>query len=90
MIAPRPPSPSCLSWLKMATVGVMCFGLALLLSPGLARQGFSLLVYADTGHLSAFDEAAVRCVSLAHAVLGVVMLALPLGASYRVFHEKRP
>jgi len=51
----------------------MVFGLALVLLPGLARAGFSLLVYAAPGRLGAFGTEAVAYISLVHAVLGGVM-----------------
>lgn len=51
----------------------MAFGLALVLLPGLAREGFSLLIYADGGRLEAFGAEAVAYISLVHAVLGAVM-----------------
>ena len=51
----------------------MAFGLALVLAPGLSRQGFSLLVYSDQDRISLFGQEAARYISLAHAVLGGVM-----------------
>jgi hypothetical protein len=67
------PSPFWVGWLTAVSAGVMLFGLALVVAPAAARQGFSLLLYADARHLSSFGEDAVRYVALAHAVLGAVM-----------------
>lgn len=63
-----------LRWLTLVVIGVMLFGISMVLSPGLIRQGFSLLIYAtptaiDTG----FGADAVAYVTLLHGVLGAVM-----------------
>lgn len=63
-----------LRWLLAATVGVMVFGLALVVAPDAARLGFSWLVYADPGRIATFGAAAVAYIELLHAVLGAVML----------------
>ncbi len=60
-------------WILAVTLGVMVFGLALVLAPHLTQQGFSLLVYADTERTATFGADAVAYVSLVHAVLGSVM-----------------
>lgn len=67
------PSTFWLQWLLATTVGVMAFGLVLVLAPDLTRQGFSLLVYANTERISTFGADAVAYISLLHAVLGSVM-----------------
>lgn len=67
------PSSFWSSWLFVASMGVMVFGLALVLAPGLAREGFAWLVYTDTHHISTFDADAVAYISHVHAVLGAVM-----------------
>ena len=67
------PSTFWVSWLSVVAVGVMLFGLALVVAPAAARQGFSLLVYRDAQHISSFGDAAVQYIGLAHAVLGSVM-----------------
>ena len=59
--------------LVAATAGLMLFGLALVVMPGFTLQGFSLLVYASTAHLTTFGPEAVAYLSLVHAVLGSVM-----------------
>ncbi len=61
------------------SIGVSLFGLALVVAPSLARQGFSFLVYADAARLDSFGEAAAKYVSLAHAVLGGVMVGWGVG-----------
>lgn len=67
------PSEFWLRWLLVAILGVMAFGLVLVLAPGLTRQGFSLLVYADAEHITKFGADAVAYIALVHAVLGGVM-----------------
>ena len=61
-------------WLTAASMAVAAFGLFLVLVPTLALQGFSLLVYGDPGRLQALGGETARYISLAHAVLGAVML----------------
>lgn len=70
----RKPSSFWVAWLLVACAGVVLFGLALVLAPDLALRGFSLLVYADSQRLSSYGPEAVRYVSLAHAVMGGVMV----------------
>jgi hypothetical protein len=60
-------------WLTAVTVGVMLFGLVMVLAPGLTRLGFSLLVYASPDRIAGFGDDAVAYIQLAHAVLGAVM-----------------
>lgn len=67
------PSTFWLRWLLAVTLGVMAFGLVLVVAPNLARQGFSLLIYANTEHITSFGANAVAYISLLHAVLGSVM-----------------
>jgi hypothetical protein len=61
------------AWLSVVSAGVMVFGLVLVVAPGVARDGFSLLIYAEPGHISSFGAEAVSYIGLAHAVLGGVM-----------------
>ena len=67
------PSTFWTRWLLVAIVGVMVFGLILIIAPDLARQGFSLLVYANPERITSFGADAVAYISLLHAVLGSVM-----------------
>jgi len=60
-------------FLVMVTASLMLFGLMLVVMPGLTQQGFSLLVYASTDHLSTFGAEALAYIGLVHAVLGSVM-----------------
>jgi hypothetical protein len=68
------PSAFWTQWLVAVTLGVMAFGLALVLAPRIAQQGFSLLVYGDAQRIAAFDPQAVQYIGLVHAVLGAVMV----------------
>ena len=63
-----------LTWLAVVTVGVIAFGLLLVVAPGLARQGFSLLVFSSTDRISDFGSEAASYIELAHAVMGSVMV----------------
>ncbi len=63
-----------INWLTVVSASVIAFGLALVVAPGLARQGFSLLVYAVPMRIDSFGDEQVRYLSLAHAVIGSVMV----------------
>jgi hypothetical protein len=76
------PSSLWINWLLAVSVGVVVFGLVLVLIPSLARQGFSLLVYASPERIDAFGEEPVRYISLAHAVLGGVMVGWGVALFY--------
>jgi len=69
-----PPGPFWVSWLRLATLAVAAFGAVLVVAPGLARQGFSLLAYADRQRIDSFGAQAGAYIALVHAVLGGVML----------------
>lgn len=60
-------------WLRVVVLCVAAFGLLLVLAPQLTRQGFSLLLYADTQSIGAFGAEATRYIELVHAVLGAVI-----------------
>ena len=62
-----------LNWLAVVTVGVIAFGLLLVIAPGLARQGFSLLVFSSADRISDFGPEAASYIELAQAVMGSVM-----------------
>ena len=70
---PEIPSAFWVRWLVVVTLGVMVFGLALVVAPGLAREGFSLLVYGDRQQIATFGTMAAQYIGLVHAVLGAVM-----------------
>ena len=60
----------------------MSFGLVLVLAPSISRQGFSLLVYASAAHIDTFGQEQVRYISLAHAVIGGVMVGWGVAIFY--------
>lgn len=68
------PSRLWINWLLAVSAGVVAFGLVLLVAPSLSRQGFSMLVYASPERIDEFGQEAARYISLAHAVLGGVMV----------------
>jgi hypothetical protein len=68
------PSRFWINWLLTVAAGVVAFGLVLVVAPSVARQGFSLLVYAAPERIDAFGQEPARYISLAHAVLGGVMV----------------
>lgn len=70
---PARPAPFWAGWLRVVTLGLAAFGLALVLAPGIAWQGFSLLLYADPQRIAGLGAAAVAYVGLVHAVLGAVL-----------------
>ncbi len=70
----RKPSSFWVAWLLVASAGVVLFGLALVLAPDVALQGFSLLVYSDSQRIATYGQEAVRYASLVHAVIGGVMV----------------
>jgi len=62
------------NWLLLIVLGVMVFGISMILAPGLIRRAFSFLLFADTGAIdSGFGAPAVAYVTLIHGVLGGVM-----------------
>ena len=63
-----------LGFLRVVTLGVIVFGLALVVAPALAREGFSLLVYGSAGRIDDFGSEAADYIGLAHAVMGSVMV----------------
>ena len=61
-------------WLLVVIVGVMLFGISMIMSPHLISQFFSLLFYASANGIeSQFGTAAVAYITLIHGVLGAVM-----------------
>jgi uncharacterized membrane protein YhaH (DUF805 family) len=93
MHAPTQPSPFWSACLLAVTVGVMLFGLALVFAPGLSRQGFSLLVYADTERIAGFGPHPVAYIELVHAVLGAVMFGWGVALAFiirRLFARGAP
>ena len=77
MAVPKPDARASgfwLTWLALVTVGVIAFGLLLVVAPGLARQGFSLLVFSSADGIAEFGSEAASYIELAHAVMGSVMV----------------
>jgi len=60
-------------WLVAVTLGVMLFGISMVVAPGFIREFFSLLFYASSQHIDTFGEPAVAYITFAHGVLGAVM-----------------
>lgn len=71
-----------INWLTAVSAGVIAFGLLLVLAPGLARQGFSLMVYAAPTRIDTFGDEQVRYIALAHAVIGGVMVGWGVAMLY--------
>jgi hypothetical protein len=61
-------------WLQGATAGTIAFGLALVAMPELARQGFGLLMFGEAGALAGFGPGVQPYLTLAHGVMGSVMV----------------
>ena len=60
-------------WLVAVTIGMMAFGLFMVLAPGLTRQGFGLMVYSDADRIGEFGARPADYIELVHAVMGSVM-----------------
>ncbi len=71
-------------WLSAVALGVVAFGLALVVAPGPVRQGFALLVYATPDAIDMFGPEAARYASLAHAVIGSLMVGWGSAMAYAV------
>ncbi len=61
-------------WLVVVSAGLVVAGLVFVLAPGLTRRLFSLLVFASPETIGGFGNLPVRCIALAHGVLGAVMV----------------
>lgn len=80
----RKPSTFWVNWLLVVSLGVAVFGVLLVVAPSLARWGFSLMVFGDGRRMDQFDETALHYISLAHAVLGAVMVGWGLSLAFVV------
>lgn len=60
-------------WLTAVTIGVVLFGLVLVVAPGFTRQLFGLLIFADAGGIDALGVPAAAYITLVHGVLGSTM-----------------
>ncbi len=76
------PSGFWVNWLLAVAAGVVVFGLVLVVAPSIAREGFSLLVYASADRIDSFDQEAVRYIALSHAVIGGVMVGWGVALFY--------
>lgn len=70
------------NWLTAVSVSVIVFDLLLVLAPGLAREGFSLLVYAWANGTDAFGDEQVRYIFRSHAVIGGEMVGWGVAILY--------
>jgi hypothetical protein len=62
-------------WLLTATCAVIIAGACLVFLPGFARNLFGVLYYGSATALDDFPDEAVRYITLAHGVLGAVMIS---------------
>ena len=60
-------------WLIVVTVGILLFGIGMVLAPAVTRRFFSLLLFSSSESLSAFGAPVVAYITLVHGVLGAVM-----------------
>jgi len=61
-------------WLVVVSIGIVVFGLSLVVAPDLTRSGFGLLVYSSSDGIDKLGPPAVEYIDLAHGVLGAVMV----------------
>lgn len=61
-------------WLIVVTLGVLLFGLSLIVAPEFTRRFFGLLLYSSSESLATFGVPAVAYLTLLHGVLGAVMV----------------
>ena len=76
------PSGFWVNWLLAVAAGVIVFGLVLVVAPSIAREGFSLLVYASADRIDSFGQEPVRYIALSHAVIGGVMVGWGVALFY--------
>ena len=77
------------SWLLLVVIGVICFGLFLVILPGLSKQGFSWLIYGSFDRISHFTPEASHYITLAHAVFGSVLIGWGITLLYLIQHYFR-
>jgi hypothetical protein len=76
----RSPAWSPTTWpLIVALWGTALFGALMLLVPGLAHQGFGLLMFGDASRILSFSPEALGYATLLTGVLGAVMVGWALG-----------
>lgn len=76
-------------WLVGVDIGVMLFGLTLVLFPSLARQAFSLMVFSDPSVIDAFSFEAANYITLSHGVMGSVMFGWGAAMMFTLFSQFR-
>jgi hypothetical protein len=78
------------SWLLVVVIGVICFGLFLVLLPDLSSQGFSWLIYGSFDRISQFTPEATHYITLVHAVFGSVLIGWGITILYIIqrFYRK--
>jgi multisubunit Na+/H+ antiporter MnhC subunit len=72
-------------WLVVVTLGVMAFGLSMVLAPDLIRKAFGLLVFSSSAGLDAFGGPANEYIMMVHAVLGAVMFGWGVALLFVLF-----
>lgn len=76
-------------WLVAADIIVIVFGVAQSLLPNLVRQGFSLMVFGSADYMETFPPDAIRYITLAHAIMGAVMIGWGVSIMYTLFTHFR-
>lgn len=76
-------------WLIAADIIVIVFGAAQSLLPNLVRQGFSLMVFGSAAYIDTFPPDAIRYITLAHAIMGAVMIGWGASMMYTLFTQFR-
>ena len=61
-------------WLVVVTLGVLLFGITLIVAPEFTRRFFGLLLFSSPESLAGFGAPAVAYITLVHGVLGAVMV----------------
>jgi len=72
-------------WLVVVTLGVMVFGLSMVVAPDLIRGFFGLLVFSSSAGLDAFGGPANEYIMMVHAVLGAVMFGWGVALLFVLF-----
>lgn len=72
-------------WLVVVTLGVLLFGLSLVLLPRPTQQLFNWLFFSSPQGNPAFSEAAVAYITFVCAVLGAVMFGWAVALLYALF-----
>src|SRR5574341_1614676 len=60
-------------WLVVVTLGVLFFGISMVIAPDFTREFFGLLLFSSPDSISAFGAPAVAYITFVHGVLGAVM-----------------